>query len=207
VAIPTKQDPPEEGLPISPNDIETMDSDSLRRLRRALDLEAYKRNLQAANKEQGMPNDTLEALFTRRREEANLLLASIQTKQAELRALLDEMSGEWTYCDRIYRFYHQSFKVYWLQSHTLQIRDALQDLMPGRPMNGLLVRIIEAGTGHEFQMEHNRDWIVHTLPITTAFFHARFFLEMAVRCLRFEQMENNGLDSDLAALLYLFNLR
>lgn len=53
----------------------------------------------------------------------------------------------------------------------------------------------------------NQAWVAETLPVTAAFFHARYFLEMAIRCAgRYERVESL-LGSDLAGLLYLFNLR
>jgi hypothetical protein len=184
--------------PISP-DPQTLSDGELLALRRALDLEALQRNLRRIPE----PHNNL---FARRHEDADRLLGAIREREADLRQALDAASGEWTYCDPIYRFYHHSFKVYRLQGQTLEIRDTLQALLPELPLNALLTRIIEAGTGHVFEQAHNRDWLAHTLPITTAFFHTRFFLEMAVRCARFERVEHL-LASDLAALLYLFDLR
>ena len=55
---------------------------------------------------------------------------------AAVSQLFAEYSGHsWEYEDRIYRFYHGSFKVYWLQNGTTKITQALQALAPlgGRP--------------------------------------------------------------------------
>lgn len=82
----------------------------------------------------------------------------------------------------------------------------LQSLQPARALNPLFKEVIALGTGRVFDDSHNDAWMANTLPITTAFFHARFMLEMAVRCARFETAPQL-MDSDLAALLYLYNLR
>ncbi|MGH2354993.1 MAG: hypothetical protein ACRDJN_25570, partial [Chloroflexota bacterium] len=41
--------------------------------------------------------------------------------------------------------------------------------------------IVAAGTGRTFQLEDNRRWLEVTRPMLEAFWHARFFVEMAVR--------------------------
>ncbi len=106
----------------------------------------------------------------------------------------------------MYRFYHQSFKVYGLQRHTEAIVQDLRDLLPGQPLNPWFVEILERGTGAHFIQEHNRRWTEVTRPILEAFFHARFFLEMA---LRYGDLvaPPNPLPSGYAALLYLYGLR
>ena len=78
----------------------------------------------------------------------------------------------------IYRFYHQSFKVFRLQESTTAIVEALQSLMPHLPLNEWFMDIVTQGTGKEFDMEMNERWTEATRPIVEAFFHARFFLEM-----------------------------
>jgi len=74
-----------------------------------------------------------------------------------------EYSGHsWEYEDRVYRFYHCSFKVYWLQ------------------LNDHYRQIISEGTGKTWTADHNERWLKETRPIVEAFFHARYMLEMAV---------------------------
>ena len=50
------------------------------------------------------------------RPEIQVLLANLKAALPELEKLLDECSDHWGYEDPIYRFYHQSFKVYGIQS-------------------------------------------------------------------------------------------
>lgn len=57
-----------------------------------------------------------------------------------------------------------------------------------------------------FKTEDNARWTEVTRPILEAFFHARFFLEMAVRYADLEKPPL-PLPSGYAALLYLYGLR
>jgi hypothetical protein len=53
------------------------------------------------------------------------LLDNIKENLPKLVELMEEMSSHWFYEDPIYRFYHQSFKVYSLQEETKKIVEAL----------------------------------------------------------------------------------
>ena len=106
----------------------------------------------------------------------------------------------------MYRFYHQSFKVYWLQQQTDAIVRELSALVPGQPLNPWFGEIVARGTGKRFSSEHNANWTEMSRPILEAFFHARFFLEMAVRYAHLESPPS-PLPSGYAALLYLYGLR
>jgi len=126
--------------------------------------------------------------------------------RAPLKQLL-ERSGPVCYEDAIYRLYHGSFKVYALERMTLDIVDALVALAPERPLNADFRCIIVAGTGKVFALEHNERWLTETRPIIEAFFHARYFLEMAVHYGKALDQPPKVLPSGWASLLYLFNLR
>ncbi len=134
------------------------------------------------------------------------LLQSLRRDRSALENLFEASSNHWGYEDPVYRFYHQSFKVYGLQHQTRRICDRLQALAPERPLNPWFVQIIEAGTGKRFESEDNERWPEVTRPILEAFFHARFFLEMAVRYADLEAPPQ-PLPSGYAALLYLYGLR
>ena len=141
------------------------------------------------------------------RPEVKALLANLKRQQPSLKKLLAEVNDHWTYEDGVYRFYHQSFKVYLLQSATEQIVEELRSLAPGRQINDWFAAIVRDGTGKKFQQSHNQSWLEVTRPIVEAFFHARFFLEMAVRYGRQLKRAPAMLPSGWAAFLYLFNLR
>ena len=134
------------------------------------------------------------------------LLQSLRRDRSELEKLLEASSDHWGYEDPVYRFYHQSFKVYGLQHQTQAIRDRLQALAPDLPLNPWFVQIVESGTGKRFETKDNEHWMEVTRPILEAFFHARFFLEMAVRYADLAAPPR-PLPSGYAALLYLFGLR
>jgi hypothetical protein len=134
------------------------------------------------------------------------LLLSLRRDRQDLESLLDTCSDHWGYEDPIYRFYHQSFKVFGLQDKTRSIVEKLQALAPHLPLNPWFVQIVESGTGKAFRLEDNERWLEVTRPIVEAFFHARFFLEMAVRYADL-QAPPQPLPSGYAALLYLFRIR
>ena len=135
-----------------------------------------------------------------------VLLATLRARHSDLTALLDHSSSHWGYEDPVYRFYHQSFKLYALQEQTTTIVRMLGSLASGRPLNASFLEIVQEGTNRQFKPEDNAAWLRVTRPIVEAFFHARFFLEMAVRYAALEAPPT-PLPSGYAALLYLYNLR
>lgn len=135
------------------------------------------------------------------------LTHAMREKHRELSAQLERLDSHWGVEDAVYRFYHQSFKVYAAQAATLQTVGLLQSLLPERPLNAWFTQIIRDGTGHTFDPSHNKEWLTHTRPILEALFHAHYFLKMACRyATEFESMPQL-LPSGFAALLYLFDLR
>jgi hypothetical protein len=141
------------------------------------------------------------------REPVKKLLMHIQTALPKLEALLGQFTSDWGYEDPVYRFYHQSFKIYGLQGSTKKIVAELQALAPDRSLNQWFLQIVKDGTEKTFEPEHNRRWLEVTRPILEAFFHARYFLEMAVRYGRELEYPPRSLPSGWAALLYLYDLR
>jgi hypothetical protein len=134
------------------------------------------------------------------------LLSNAYAQHEALKALLDASSDHWGFEDPVHRFYHQSFKVLWLQHRTDAIVQRLRDLLPGRPLHPWFLDIVRRGTGKEFATSDNDRWTLVTRPIVEAFFHARFFLEMAVRYAKLETPPR-PLPSGYAALLHLYQLR
>ncbi len=108
----------------------------------------------------------------------------------------------------MYRYWHQSFKVYAIQDVTTTLVDALRSLSPDdRRLHPWFETIVAEGTGNTFDIEHNERWPEVTRPMLEAFFHARFFVEMAVKYGRELEEPPNALPSGWAALLYLYELR
>lgn len=139
------------------------------------------------------------------------LLSNLRASMPELEKLLNKANSHRSYEDSIYRFYHHSFKVYWLQGFTQEIADALMAAAPeGARFNEQYLRILKNGTGRSFGLHHNRWWDFNTRPIVEAFFHTKYFLEMAVKYAK--ELDPEGpmhmmLPSGYATLLYFYNMR
>jgi hypothetical protein len=125
----------------------------------------------------------------------------------ELKKLLAEVEQHWGMEDGVYRFYHQSCKVYYLQSLTEAICTALRDLLPERPLNEWFCEIVSQGTGKQFENSCNENWFQETRAILEAAFHAHYFLKMACKYGKHLDTPPKALPSGWAAVLYLYSLR
>jgi len=148
----------------------------------------------------------MRAHYVRRSLEIDQLFDRLKAELPALEELFAHYTHKWVYEDAVYRFYHQSFKVYDRQSDTLAIVAKLQSLAPHRPLNRWFMEIVRDGTGKTFKTQDNEKWLAVTRPIVEAFFHARFFLEMAVIYGR-ELETPRTLPTGWAAFLYLYDLR
>jgi hypothetical protein len=141
------------------------------------------------------------------RHEVKELFSNLKKQLPNLEKLFKKCSDHWEYEDPIYRFYHHSFKVYGLQDTTREIVEILQALSPNLELNPKFLSIVNEGLGKKFKPEDNARWLENTRPILEAFFHARYFLEMAVKYGNELKYPPNMLPSGWASFLYLFNLR
>jgi hypothetical protein len=135
------------------------------------------------------------------------LLKNIAANRSALEELLKECGSKWGYEDPVYRFYHQSLKVYGVQETTLRIVGQFEALLPGVPLNEWFLKIVREGTGKEFDLRDNDRWLEITRPIVEAFFHAKFFLEMVCKYGPALDSPPSTIPSGWAAVLYLYNLR
>jgi hypothetical protein len=71
----------------------------------------------------------------------------------------------------------------------------------------MFVRIYEQGTSKGFTQDTNENWEAETRPILEAFWHAKYFLEQAIRYGKVIDGPEYMLPSGWAALLYLYNKR
>ena len=143
---------------------------------------------------------------TERFKNAAKLLRNLKENRSQLKQLLDSISALEE--DGVYRFYHQSFKVYRLQDDTEKMVSAFRGLLPYRELNEWFLKLVKEGTGKQFVLKDNNRWLEATRPIVEAFFHAKYFLEIMARHSDLPESSLSGpLDSGLAALLYLYNLR
>jgi len=139
----------------------------------------------------------------------DVLLQNIKASIEELEELRQRVSrrGE----DLVYRYYHASFKVYWVQDLTKEIVDALKKLSPHEDKelrDDLFQKILDRGCqGVEWELEHNQKWDEVCSPFIEAFFHAKYFLEMAIKYGKELEKAPTCLPSGWAALLYLYDLR
>lgn len=162
------------------------------------------------------------------RPEVVQLLANIKAAMPELERLWEKVSDHWICEDKVYRFYHQSYKVFGLQEATAEIVEKLKSLAPksdrerfyyhflaeGREartewpiLHPWFMQIVADGTGKQFKQEDNKNWLAITRPILEAFFHARYFIEMSIRYGKDLDEPPALLPSGWAAILYLYDLR
>lgn len=138
------------------------------------------------------------------------LLKNIKKHLPQLEELLKKINDHWVYEDRVYRYYHGSFKVYYLQDITNEIVKELKLISPHKDKNDLnkdFMEILRDGTSKVFEISHNQEWGKHARPILEAFFHAKYFLEMAVKYGRELERSPNMLPSGWASLLHLYKIR
>ena len=136
------------------------------------------------------------------------LAAAVKAALPKLEALLAEAKDHWGLEDHVYRFYHTSFKTYRAQDLTLKLWAAFVEIgtaAGGLELDSRFARIVADGTGHTFDLSHNRNWDFRTRPIIEAAFHATFFLEQMCK---YGREEINGpLPNGWAAVHTLYNLR
>ena len=137
------------------------------------------------------------------------LLLNIKNNLPKLEELLEDISSHWHACDYFYRFYHHSFKVYYVQGDTKKIVEMLKSLAPEgiTKLNPLFEQIYKEGTDKVFKIEHNKDWLLHTRGMIEAFLHAKYFLELVIKNGKELEKAPDCLNSDWAAVLYFYNIR
>jgi hypothetical protein len=123
----------------------------------------------------------------------------------ELRAQIEDKSGEE---DRVYRFYHQSYKVFYVQELILAgfrlIEEIGDEIDPPHPWYS---QIVQEGTGLEFEASMNDDWLKATRPILEAFWHTKYFVQMMIKYAKELDTAPQQMPSGWAAILWLFELR
>jgi hypothetical protein len=139
----------------------------------------------------------------------NILLSNIKENLSLLEERLEDVNiySE----DLIYRYYHDSFKVYSIQSLTQNIYSTLEKISPHddkRLFNKKFLQIISEGaTGMSWELEHNQEWDKICRPFIEAFFHSKYFLELAIKYGQKYDSLPSMIDSGWAALLELYEIR
>lgn len=138
------------------------------------------------------------------------LLARLRQQQPQLDALHTAIgSGSVVSDDLMYRFWHQSLKVYGLQQATLDIRRQLEQAAdPDRGLDPWYETIVTAGTGHRFTLDDNSRWLDATGPIVTAYLHSAHLLRLARDAAeRYETAPEGWYEPGWATLLHLYRMR
>lgn len=152
-------------------------------------------------------NEKQKEFLKKQVAEDQKLLDAIKSKLPELERV-EELFG-FEREDGIYRFYHQSFKVYGLQNCTLKAVEIFQSIaeVTENRLCDWFEQIVADGTGKTFEPEHNQNWPVNTRPIVEAFLHARYFLEMMIKYGNEMESPPQLLPFGWAAILELYNQR
>jgi hypothetical protein len=110
------------------------------------------------------------------KEQMDALLLRIKARLPELEELaraLDEAEE-----DGLYRFYHGSYKVFYLQDPVKEAFALIKEIGgESDPPHYEYTRIVEAGTAHDFSESTNANWDAETKPILEAFWHTKYFYQ------------------------------
>jgi hypothetical protein len=132
----------------------------------------------------------LEGLAARRvvsRAEHDLLSA-IKHRLAEIDGLAEWIAQVEE--DGVYRYYHQSFKVYSLQIAIKKALSLFESIAPeGTWLNDWFLAICQTALEHEFSVldrtwdwdRMNQNWHAETRPILEGFWHCSYFVRMLAR--------------------------
>ena len=144
-------------------------------------------------------------------EKPNKLLKNIKCNLPVLENLANKCDNHLGQEDLIYRFYHQSFRVYQIQNLTGEIYQNLRRISPhDNPdcMNSSFLEIINAGASNRtWKLEDNHNWNGVCRPFLEAFFHSKYFLDMAIKYGKEYDSAPKRISSGWAALLELYNIR
>jgi hypothetical protein len=149
----------------------------------------------------------LHAEHERRHRSACELLDNIKRNVQRIDALSKQFRNEEP--DLVYRFYHQSFKVFIMNSLIESADDLFKELGPGsKELNSWYRLITKTALAQEFDAsETNEKWLHQTPPILLAFWNAKYFLEQMIVAADALETAPQVLPSGWAAVLYLYNLR
>lgn len=109
-------------------------------------------------------------------DQTEKLLSRIKANLPEIESLYKVFTG----CeeDYVYRFYHQSFKVFGAIEEIKKAGDLFEKIAPdGISLNEWYSRIADEAIGKSFDWEKtNPNWLDETRPILEAFWHSKIFL-------------------------------
>lgn len=155
-----------------------------------------------------------------RSRRARALLAALKTRADEIERLLADFRD----CeeDGVYRYYHQSLKVFALQGLLRRARELFEELAPAdeplllgfsREVDDTVLchsflEIYDSAVAHEFlTARSNQNWLAETRPILEAFWHCGYFLEQMLCSANELEEPPQSMPSGWAAILSLYRLR
>lgn len=135
------------------------------------------------------------------------LLEDIKSNLTQIQQLCSAFRGEEP--DLVYRFYHQSFKVYAAVTLIEQAKALFVRLAPnGIPLNDWYCSIADRALSKKFDAAAtNQIWLEETQPLLEAMWHSKYFLEQMIVAAADLEAAPQTLPSGWAAVLYLYNLR
>ena len=137
----------------------------------------------------------------------DVLLDNIKDNLDELKEVRDEVLAKHSYEDYMYRYYHHSFKVYWLQSCSKQIFEMIQKIKPEKcEIDDEFMDIYLKGSNKSWEEGDNMRWYYEVSPILETFHHCRYFLDMMIKYGEMDEAPEI-LPSGWASVLYLYNIR
>ena len=142
-----------------------------------------------------------------RRSLEDQAFSRMKSARSEICALADRFEAEGI--DTLYRFYHQSFKVYRAQELNQEALDLLRKLRSDRStLSPFLEELIaHASPTVQFAPEHNRAWVATVGPFLTLHLHLhRIFVAMRTALQQHERLPEI-LDDALALSLAALGLR
>ena len=157
-----------------------------------------------------MDSETLEKVLLQREEiqqSSEKLLSNIKQNKTEIEKRLRIIKRLEE--DYVYRFYHQSFKVFGATGEIRQTKELFEKLAPDAArLNEWFCSTADAAIAKEFDFETtNKIWLEESRPILEAFWHCKYFLEQMIVAADELETSPSLLPSGWAAVLYLYNLR
>ena len=136
------------------------------------------------------------------------LLTRIKARLPQLEDLFARIKDKSGEEDRVYRFYHQSFKVFYLQDLTAAGFKLIEEIGGETdPPHPWYCQIIKEGTALKFEASANDDWLKATRPILEALWHTNYFTQMMIKYAKELETAPQAMPSGWAAILWLFELR
>ena len=149
----------------------------------------------------------IDKRIAKRESDIQNLWQNVQEKLPEIDAMVEKMEDEAHQEYVFYRYYHHSFKVYYAQEYTQEMRDLLDSLSPNELHPFYLDIFHEGCRGEKWQRKHNYAWGYNCRSFVEAFAHTLFFLKMISKYGHKYKEVPNLLDEGMAAILTLYRLR